>query len=171
MNLEIGAAVAADAGEVLTVQRAAFAGEAQAYADPFLPPLVETLAQLEAAIAAGQVLVARLDGRLVGAVRRVLNGTEAEVGRLAVAPDLQGRGIGSRLLAAAEKLPGATTASLFTGHLSTVNLGLYHRRGYREFDRRSVSPGVDLVFLRKPLTLAETLNVPASGLAESATAG
>lgn len=147
----IGAAVRSDAGEVLTVQRAAFAREAQAYTDPFLPPLVEDLAQVEQAIAAGQVLVARLDGRLVGSVRRVVAGAEVEVGRLSVVPDLQGRGIGSRLLAAAEDVAGATTASLFTGHLSAANLGLYHRRGYLEFDRRTASATVDLIYLRKPL--------------------
>lgn len=155
MDLVIGAAAASDAGEVLTVQRAAFAGEAQAYADPFLPPLVETLAEVEEAIAAGKVLVARLDGRLVGSVRRVVADGEVEVGRLSVAPDLQGRGIGSRLLAAAEDVPGATTASLFTGHLSAANLGLYRRRGYREFDRRAASAGVELIYLRKPLQPAE----------------
>lgn len=31
----------ADAGEILTVQRAAYLTEAQHYADPFLPPLTE----------------------------------------------------------------------------------------------------------------------------------
>ncbi|MDG4785892.1 GNAT family N-acetyltransferase [Micromonospora sp. WMMD1102] len=63
----------ADAGEILTVQRAAYLREAQRYSDPWLPPLSETLAQLRAVLArpseGGVVLVARLGTRLVGAVR------------------------------------------------------------------------------------------------------
>lgn len=151
MQPEIRPAVLLDAGEVMTVQRAAFVSEAQAYADPSLPPLVETLDQVERAIAEGEVLVARLGGRLVGAVRRVVVDGEVRIGRLVVVPDLQGRGIGSLLLAAAEEMPGATSAALFTGHRSAANLGLYLRRGYREYDRRQASGTVDLVYLRKEI--------------------
>ena len=37
-----------DAGEVLTIQRAAFASEALIYGDPDMPPLTQTLEELEA---------------------------------------------------------------------------------------------------------------------------
>lgn len=151
VNYELRAAVPSDAGEVLTVQRAAFVQEAQSHRDPFLPPLTETLAQVEQAIAAGEALVLRADGRLVGTVRRVLTDSEVRIGRLAIAPDLQGRGLGSRLLAAAEDVPGASSAALFTGHHSSGNLAMYTRRGYREYDRRPQSDTVELVFLRKRL--------------------
>lgn len=150
-------ALVGDAGEVLTVQRAAFVSEAQSHGDPWLPPLTETLDAVAAAIESGAVLVLRLahrgrEGRLVGAVRRELRDQTVHIGRLVVAPDLQGHGFGSRLLAAAEDVPGATTAQLFTGHLATTNLALYARRGYVEFDRRRASDTVELVFLRKPLS-------------------
>jgi ribosomal protein S18 acetylase RimI-like enzyme len=151
MDVVIEPAVLEDAAALLEVQRAAFTIEARLYGDPAIPPLLETVADVAAAIAAGEVLVARLEGRLVGSVRRVLTGDDVEVGRLSVLPELQGRGLGSRLLAAAEDVPGAATASLFTGHLSEGNLGLYRRRGYQEFDRRQVSPEVALVYLRKSL--------------------
>ena len=144
-------AAPADAGEVLTLQRAAFAVEAQRYRDPFLPPLVEPLESVLAAVVAGDVLVLRVEGRLVAAVRRRVADGEVRIGRLVVAPDQQGRGYGSLLLAAAEDVPGATTAVLFTGGESTANLGLYTRRGYVEFARTSEPGGVELVHLRKPL--------------------
>ena len=150
-EVSITPALPADADAVLAVQRAAFAIEARHYDDPELPPLVETIDQVAATIAAGEVLVARLDGQVVGSVRRVLTGDEVEIGRLSVLPAHQGRGVGGRLLAAAEDIPGASTALLFTGHLSVDNLGLYHRRGYREFARRQVSERVELVYLRKSL--------------------
>lgn len=156
MDALIGPARVEDAAELLAVQRAAFAAEAELYGVPTLPPLEETLEEVTSAIEAGEVLVARLDGHVVGSVRRVLVGSEIEVGRLSVRPDLQGRGLGSRLLAAAEEVPGAATASLFTGHLSEGNLGLYHRRGYREFDRRQITPDVRLIYLRKSLAPASS---------------
>ena len=43
-----------DAGEIMTVQRAAFVREAQLYHDPDVPPLVETLDQIRDAIAHGE---------------------------------------------------------------------------------------------------------------------
>lgn len=39
-----------DAGELLTLQRAAFVTEAQVYGDPRLPALTETLDELRAAL-------------------------------------------------------------------------------------------------------------------------
>ena len=147
----IGPARAGDAAGLLAVQRAAFAVEADLYGVASLPPQLESLEAVTAEIQAGHVLVARLDGRVVGSARRVLVGTDVEVGRLSVLPELQGRGLGRRLLAAAEEVPGAAPAPLFTGHLSAGNLGLYHRRGYRQFDRRRITPEVELIYLRKSL--------------------
>lgn len=43
-------ALIGDAGEILTVQRAAFVAEAQSHGDPWLPPLTETLDAVAAAI-------------------------------------------------------------------------------------------------------------------------
>lgn len=55
-------------------------------------------------IEAGQVAVARLDGRVVGCVRlQRLAGGEAEFGLLAADPDHRGIGVGSRLVDFAER--------------------------------------------------------------------
>jgi hypothetical protein len=50
MNLVIAAAEPDDAGELLTVQRAAYLVEAQRYDDPHIAPLTETLDEVRAAI-------------------------------------------------------------------------------------------------------------------------
>jgi GNAT superfamily N-acetyltransferase len=143
--------VPADAGEVLTVQRAAFVVEAQLYGDPFLPPLVESVEELLADLGRGFGLVA-LDGdRLVGSVRGRLEGRTVHIGRLAVAPDQQGRGLGALLLAQAEQVAPAEEALLFTGHRSHSNLRLYARAGYVEQRRAAVDDRVTLVYLSKQL--------------------
>ncbi len=148
----VSALVAEDAGELLTLQRAAYVTEARIYADPELPALTQTMAELEVELASASALKAVAGHRMVGAIRGRVDAGVLHVGRLTVAPDCQGTGIGSRLLAAMEDLhPEARTATLFTGHRSAANLAMYARRGYREERREELHPGVTLVHLAKPL--------------------
>ncbi|MFF5204468.1 GNAT family N-acetyltransferase [Streptosporangium sp. NPDC000396] len=141
-----------DAGEILTVQRAAYVSEAQLYGDPFIPPLVESAEQVRVAVETGTVLVAREGERIVGAVRGRLSGTTCLVGRLVVAPDAQGRGVGGALLAALhEEVVSATAFDLFTGHLSEGNLRLYRRHGYQETSRERMSDHLTLIHMRREL--------------------
>ncbi len=141
----------ADAGEVLTVQLAAFVVEAQLYGDPFLPPLVETIEQVVVEIDRCRCLVAVSGARLIGSVRVRVDGRSLHIGRLAVAPDQQGRGLGALLLARAEEVAPAAEALLFTGHRSDSNLRLYARAGYVEQRRVPFDDRVTLVHLRKQL--------------------
>ncbi|UBU18876.1 GNAT family N-acetyltransferase [Nonomuraea gerenzanensis] len=140
----------ADAGEILTVQRAAYLTEAQLYGDPYIPPLVESLEQVRKIVESALVLKA-LDGtRIVGAVRGQLSGTTCLVGRLVVAPDRQGQGVGTALLRALhEQVPEAEAFDLFTGHLSEGNLRLYRRLGYRETSRERMDDHLTVVYLRR----------------------
>src|SRR4051794_39646089 len=96
-----------DAGELLTLQRAAFVTEAQAYDNPHIRPLTESLDDVRAGLRAGGVITYGLRderGRLVGAARLRVEGPAAHLGRLVVAPDRQGEGLGGELLSAAERL-------------------------------------------------------------------
>jgi GNAT superfamily N-acetyltransferase len=145
------------AGELLTLQRAAYVTEAQAHDDPRLPPLLETLAEVRAELRsdATTVLGIRDGGRLVATLRLRHDPADpgtAEIARLAVAPDRQGEGLGTRLLIAAEghARPGVTTLALLTGEHSHGNLRLYERHGYTETHRTPAGTH-RLVHLRKPL--------------------
>jgi GNAT superfamily N-acetyltransferase len=133
-----------DAGEVLTLQRAAYVGEAMLY-DQFLPPLFETLDEVRAVLGADDVTVLGIrDGhRLIGTVRIKADG---EIARLAVAPDRQHEGLGTRLLQAAIGRGGTW---LFTGDRSDGNLRLYRRHGFEETHREPV-PGHELIYLKRP---------------------
>lgn len=141
-----------DAGEILTPQRAAYVTEAILHDDLALPPLTQTLDERsdELTDPAETALGIRSGARLVGCVRLRVDGAMSELGRLVVAPDLQGRGLGTRLLGAVdENLPGSvTTVELFTGERSVANLRLYARLGYAETHRRPVG-AYSLVFMSR----------------------
>lgn len=153
-DIEIRDIRPADAGETLTLQRAAFVQEALIYDSVQMPPLTQTLDELRAELAENLGCVA-LDGpRLVGAVRARADRELLLIGRLAIAPDMQGRGVGTALLDAVERRgreAGCREAELFTGSLSEANLRLYERAGYRESGRVDGDDGIEQVFLRKPL--------------------
>jgi GNAT superfamily N-acetyltransferase len=162
-QVELARLTVADAGEVLTLQRAAYVEEAQRTGDLFLPALTQTLDELVEEIRSGDGFVLRLNGRLVGAVRIRTVGGEMNLGRLTVAPDMQGRGFGGALLYAAEEeaaktdVPNRTAdevAVLYTGRLSESSIRLYTRRGYLETHREQLSDGVQLVHMRKAVLVA-----------------
>ncbi|MCI2418838.1 GNAT family N-acetyltransferase [Saccharopolyspora sp. K220] len=145
---------AADAGEVLTLQRAAYVTEAQSHDDVRMPPLTETLDEIRDELARSSCLAwgCREAGRLVAAVRVALGETAAGLGRLVVAPDRQGHGLGTGLLRHVEQhLPARIeTINLFTGEHSTANLRLYRRLGYQETHRTSAGD-YQLIHFRKAL--------------------
>lgn len=146
-----------DAGEVLTLQRAAYVTEAQAHADMNLPPLRQSLAELVTELSDPHVLAVGWrdsSGRLVAAVRVRFGAPVArvaQIGRLTVVPDRQGQQLGTRLLSAIEdQLPDSVTElRLFTGERSEGNLRLYRRLGYSEISRTDTGAGYRLVHLHK----------------------
>ncbi|KQZ83509.1 GCN5 family acetyltransferase [Microbacterium sp. Root166] len=146
-----------DAGETLTLQRAAFVQEALIYDTVQMPPLTQTLEELRAELVENLGCVVRKGPRMIGAARARRDGDLLLIGRLAIAPDAQGQGVGTRLLAAVEergRAAGCREAELFTGSLSEANLRLYEREGYRETTRVAGDDGIEQVFLRKSLAEA-----------------
>jgi GNAT superfamily N-acetyltransferase len=144
-----------DVAELLVLQRCCWVQEAIANDTLDVPALHESADEILAWASAWKVLCVRRGGRLVAAVRaREVEGVW-ELGRLMVAPDLSGRGIGRWLLQRAEELAphGITGFALFTGGRSARNISLYRRAGY---EIREASGGVNghiagAVFLTKSL--------------------
>ena len=141
-DLEIRPVQPSDAGELYVLQRACWVQEQHDNPDVRIPALHETYDDLRAWLARDTVLVARSAGRLVGAVRASLDDDTWEIGRLMVAPDLAGRGLGRALLERIEALApaGATAYALFTGAGSARNQRMYKKAGYRL--RGEIEPGV-----------------------------
>jgi len=139
-----------DAAAVLALQKLAYQSEARLYNDWTISPLVQTIESLLEEFAGSVVLKAMLDDRLVGSVRARLNGDTYEIARLAVHPDLQGRGIGSELLRRIEdRFDNITRYELFTGSKSEANIRLYERHGYKITHTRPISEKVSFTFMEK----------------------
>ena len=155
-TLRIGRLRRCDAGEVLTVQRAAYVTEAQRYSAPHIPPLLETLDELCGDVVGTGVIAlgAWLGPRLVGSVRGRVEGPTMEVARLSVAPDVQGRGVGRALLTALHAAAPASVTStwLVTGAQSDDNRRLYAAAGYRATTAERDGAGVELVRMDRSVT-------------------
>lgn len=147
---KLALATVADAPAIWALQRLAYQSEARLYEDDQLPPLQDSLADLEAAFDRHLFLKAVAADRLVGSVRGRLEGDTCQVGRLIVTPDWQNRGLGSTLMRALEEhFPQARRFELFTGHRSAGPLHLYRKLGYQEYQRQPVHPRLTLIFLEK----------------------
>lgn len=121
-----------DVAELVVLQRCCWVTEAIANNTLDVPPLHETQAEVAEWCRTWNVWVVRQDHRLVGAVRAQQVGDVWDIGRLMVAPDLTGRGIGRQLLTYAESRasPETTQFRLFTGSASTRNIRMYEKAGY-----------------------------------------
>lgn len=146
-------AVPSDAPELLTLQRACWVQEALANPGVHIPALHESLDDVRAWMDEWDTYVVRRAGRLVAAVRGRLDGDDDsawDIGRIMVAPDLQGQGLGKALLEHIEAVAPARATSyvLFTGAGSERNLRMYKKAGFRLRPDLPTPPGA--VVLTKP---------------------
>ncbi len=135
-----------DAAEVTVLQRCCWLEEALINDTLDIPALHETLDDVRAWLAEWDVTGLWRDGRLLGMVRTRRDGDDLHIGRLAVAPDLRGLGVGRWLLGRAESAAeGCRRVLLTTGVASHRNLALYQRQGYVVLPDLRDDGAVDLV--------------------------
>ncbi len=122
-----------DVGQVTVLQRCCWVEEALANDTMDIPALHESPEQVREWLTSWHATGLWRDGRLLGMVRSRRVDTDWHVGRLAVAPDLRGQGLGRWLLQTAEAAadPDCRRIVLFTGAKSQRNIDLYHSEGYR----------------------------------------
>ena len=153
-DVEVRLVEPADAGELFTLQRACWVQEQQDNPGVTIPALEESLDDLREWIATDTVLVARspksADGTVTSRLHPGPHGDVWDIGRLMVAPDLQGRGLGRALLARIEaQAPSTATGfELFTGVGRARNQKLYKKAGYRL--RGEIEPGVVVLTKKRP---------------------
>ncbi len=153
---EVRLATPADAGEILTLQLACWVAEQDANPSVRIPALHESLEDVRRWLGQWTVIVRRRGGRLVAAARgRVeTHGDHAgawDVGRLMVAPDLQGQGLGRDMLERIEAAApaGVSTYVLFTGAGSLDNIRMYKKAGYRLRGPLAGEPGAVVLTRRR----------------------
>jgi tRNA (guanine37-N1)-methyltransferase len=160
LDLEIRPATRADAGELFTLTRACWLQELWANPGVVIPAIEESFEDAVRGVEEWTTVVAVAGHRIVGSARGRLeraaeDGPDAggavwDVGRVMVAPDLQGRGLGRYLLGLIEDAaPGDVTSYLLvTGAQSVDNIRMYKRAGYRLRGPAPGPPGA--VVLSKP---------------------
>ncbi|SFR27115.1 Acetyltransferase (GNAT) family protein [Lentzea waywayandensis] len=129
--------------ELWTVQRLAYAVEAEIIGFDGIPPLHESLGELRAC---DETFLGLYDEEgLAGAVSYRLDGSTVDICRLVVHPRAHRRGIASKLLDAVPS--GPQTVS--TGSKNEPALALYRKRGFTETGTREVAPGVTITDLSR----------------------
>jgi ribosomal protein S18 acetylase RimI-like enzyme len=129
--------------ELWTVQRLAYAVEAEIIGFDGIPPLHESLEELRAS---EEIFLGLYDeAGLAGAVSYRLEGSTVDICRLVVHPRAHRRGIATQLL---DALPDeAQTVS--TGSKNEPALRLYRKRGFVEIGKREVAPGLSITDLAR----------------------
>jgi len=141
----------ADAQEILDLQKLSYQSEAALYNDYSIPPLTQSLSQMQNYLQQQVVLKATANKTIVGSVRWYLHDGTCYISRLIVHPEFRNRGIGTRLMNTIEQhFSEAHRYELFTGTRSERNLYLYQKLGYVAFRTEQQTDKVTIVFLEKP---------------------
>jgi ribosomal protein S18 acetylase RimI-like enzyme len=136
------------ARELLAVQVAAYAIEAEILDYPQLPPLFETIDDLRAS---GERFLAAFAGdELVGATSVAVTDEALDVCRMVVSPAHMRQGIASRLLEAVEAMrEGRASITVSTGEANIPAIRLYERHGFEIVTRRTLPDALRIVGLEK----------------------
>lgn len=135
---------------ILELQYLAYQSEAKLFNNPNIPPMKQTLQDIEAEYQKGIVLkVLDEDETILGSVRAYRENDTVYVGKLIVHPAWQRQGIGTRLLLQVEREYPNQRYELFTSTRSGNNIRLYERLGYKKFKEEVITDELHFVFLEK----------------------
>ncbi len=140
-----------DAEEILSLQKLAYKSEAELYNDFNIPPLVQTLEEINKEFKTHIFLKVIENKEIFGSVRALqINDETCYIGRLIVHPDFQNQGIGTELMKEIEdNFNECQRFELITGHKSHKNIKLYEKLGYTKFKTEKLTENLNLVYLEK----------------------
>ncbi len=136
--------------EILDLQYLAYQSEAKLFNNSNIPPLRQTLAEVESEYEKGIVLKALDENNtIIGSVRAYYENGTVYIGKLMVHPQKQGQGIGTQLLVAMENEYPNQRYELFTSTKSKKNIELYEKSGYKIFSEKQITDELTFVYLEK----------------------
>jgi ribosomal protein S18 acetylase RimI-like enzyme len=139
-----------DAVAILELQKLAYQSEAKLYNDFNIPPLIQTMEELEVDFNSKVFLKTQIESEIIGSVRGYQSGNTCYIERLIVHPNHQGQGVGTALMESIESRFGQVQRfELFTGNKSDRNIHLYARLGYRIFKSTEINKNLSFVFMEK----------------------
>lgn len=149
-NIYIIKADKGDLSEILDLQYLAYQSEARLFDNEDIPPLRQTLADVENEYQRGIILKAIDDDKtIIGSVRAFCDNGTVYIGKLMVHPSIQGQGIGTQLLLEMEKQYPKQRYELFTSTRSEKNIALYKKLRYKIFDEKQVTEELRFVYMEK----------------------
>lgn len=135
---------------ILDLQYLAYQSEAKLFNNPNIPPLSQTLDEVESEYQKGIVLKAVDENNtIIGSVRAYYDKGTVYIGKLMVHPSKQRQGIGTQLLIAIENEFPKQRYELFTSSKSKKNMELYEKLGYKIFSERQIDDELKFVYFEK----------------------
>ena len=151
MAIHLEAVAEEDLDQILLLQKRAFSGQALIYNDFTLPSLTQTLDDLKKEFTSKTFYKVAQEGKIIASIRCCIQDRTLHIEKLMVDPDLQNRGIGTRIMHALEKRYAAVVDryALSTGHKSARNLHLYRKLGYKEIRQEPLNDNCNLIAMEK----------------------
>ena len=139
-----------DLGQILELQKLAFRSQAEIYNDYSIPPLIQTLEDIEQDFLTQTYLKAVINKKIIGSVRGYEDNNKCYIGRLIVHPAFQNQGYGTKLMAKIELIfRNVERYEIFTGYKDEKNLYLYQKLGYKKFKLEKVHENLYFEYLEK----------------------
>jgi len=150
MPVEIRQATAADISAIAALTRSAYTKWVPVLGREPLP----MTADYEAAFGRHRFDLAHIDGTLAGLIETLKVGETLLIENLAISPDYQRQGLGTRLMAHAESLAraqGLRSLTLYTNRRFIGNVELYQRLGFVVTGEVALADGSSRVDMRRSL--------------------
>ena len=148
--MEISRAKIENLAEILELQKTCYKENALRYNDFDIPPMTQTITNLENEFENGIILKAAYETRIVGSIRAFKKDDTCYIGRVIVHPDFQNKGIGRQMMSQIESIfKDVTRFELFTGNKDEKNLYFYQKLGYKQFKTVKVNDDLSMVFMEK----------------------
>ena len=139
-----------DLKKILELQKLAFRQQAEIYNDFSIPPMVQTLKEIEKDFLFQAFLKTTINEQIMGSVRAYKQNDTCHIGRLIVNPEYQNLGIGTTLMKEIEaKFKGSHRFVVFTGNKSKKNLHLYEKLGYSIYKKDVINDKLTMIYLEK----------------------